>query len=180
MNEKIGRLYEYYYQKISDNSNFKFTPTEREEKSISNFVTYINYYYVTHIGNNFLFDYLAFQFSYWSNKKTREPDGLPKIEWVIGPKALKRWHKRNKTYYRYFANKDVLNPNKITLQEFLKKQNNFKILGDDRERKRLHNTKRGWINCLNKTQLYQEESKYCKICIFKEKCIMIKNRILAK
>lgn len=176
MEQKIEKIYEYYYQKISGDSKYKFRPTPKERKSIHNFAVYLKYYYVTTLGDNFLFDYFGSQFLYWRDKEGKhiKKKGLPEITWTIGKKSLKRWHKRNRTYYKYFIHKYIYSVYKITIHDLYDSYVN----DSDVERKRYYNTPKGLINCLERTKLFLDCNKYCMNCIYKEKCKIIKNKMI--
>ena len=55
------------------------------------------------------------------------------------------------------------------------------VLDSNIERNRWFNQPRGFINCLEKTQLYQEYNAYCIDCKYAQKCKLIKTKkVLAK
>jgi len=174
--EHIGILYEYFFVKMTGWKNYKFRPSDNQEKQISNFVKLLHKnYHLLSIGPNFLIDYYTFQFKYWSELDTRF-EGKVMLNWVVGKKALDRWDNKQSSW-NYFLQEFIKRFN-IDKDILVAKLNGVKIVNkiplQDIEKLRFYNTERGFVNCIEVTTLYNHRSKLCIFCKFKKDCKKLK------
>jgi len=178
LEEKIILSFEYFIAEISCRKDYMYAPYKWENKSIENFATLLkNKYGSNSIGVHWFFNYFCFQFEYWRTKKTELGEGLAYIEWIIGPKAFKRWEGKTKDYW-YFCQEGLLNFNKeIKFSKFkiiIEGKSIFdinKIRTDEEIEKGLYiNQRKGFYNCLLYTTLFNKKSGLCQNCKFQENC----------
>lgn len=115
------------------------------------------------IGFDWIWDYIVYQFEYWSSKKT--PIGTFNQSWVFGKKAIDRWKNKNNSWQ--FFNQKFLNSYGIE-----KPIHYFSAaLKEKWEEVRAINfgTPQGFINC-QLDSIFDNESKYCKVCVYAEIC----------
>jgi len=164
MKEKVITLYEYLYGISSGNQNFEYHPTERETKIIDNFIEKLT---PSH-GEEWLFDFLCYQFSRYIDQNTRYGKGKIMIGWVLGDKAIQKFKEASEEerYYgeQFKVNFNVQNPIKQPI-ETVEISKDYK----NRERSRFYGTERGLIHC-NENSLYEELNKFCMTCKFKGYC----------
>ena len=182
LKDKIITVYQYFITKNSGNNNYIFIPKNNNIVLINNFIYSINKIYNKNsIGIEFLFNYFAYQFSYWFNKDTDFGKNVY-LSWIIGENALKRWllipdsEKQREIYFasQFCIKKNILKDDIvqiITYDDVNSKVNIF----DEIERKRFLNQFNGLLNCVHFTNLYNENSNSCNKCNVKKKCISIKN-----
>lgn len=125
------------------------------------------------IGDSFIREYLFYQFFYWEGKDTIYGKNTVLPSWILGKKAIERWKNKNEKV-NYYLN---LFLDKYNLREInFKKETEKILLYQEIERQRFYNKEIGFLNCLLSTFLYEENSKWCIGCNFKEKCKEIKNK----
>jgi hypothetical protein len=73
------------------------------------------------IGDDFIMDYLLFQFEWWSGKKSGKFfSRIPLIHQCFGKTAFGRWTKKNR-YWKYWAVKRIKEPNNIDFDSIKEK-----------------------------------------------------------
>lgn len=163
MIEKVKILYEYLYGVTSGNRNFEFKPREREQKMIENFVKQLT---PSH-GDDWLYNYMTFQFSRYAEQHTRFGKGKVMLGWVTGQKAFKKYKEapdEEKYWGEVFRTRFSLqNPLLETLS--IQISRSYK----DRERIRFQDSERQFIHC-NENNLFDNRSKECMFCKNKELC----------
>lgn len=163
MIEKVKQVYEYLYSASSGNRNFTFKPKERDLKMIENFVKTLN---PSH-GDDWLFNFMCFQFSRYYDLNTRFGKGRIMLGWVIGEKALKKYSNApNEEKYwgeEFKVKLELKNP----LNKPVSCKPNKSYL--DRERKRFEVPERQLIHC-QEMNLFDSKNKVCMFCKNKELC----------
>lgn len=153
MKRKVIHIYSDLVRKVYNQGYI-----ETNNKTIDSFITYFKF----QINEEFIWDYITFQLSYWSNKRTNYSLNA---SWVFGPKARNRWDNKP-INWQYFTQ---LFLNKYELQRPV---NYFKADLEEKfeqERGKYFGTDNGILNCLA-ASYYSERSKFCKICEFKDIC----------
>jgi hypothetical protein len=178
----VGYLYEYFYRELTSYKHYTFNPSEREIKQIQNFILILHkkhQYNIFSLGINWMIDYFAFQFEYWSKLTTRF-DGKIMLNWIVGKKAIERWEGRNKDHWKYFI-EEFLSAKKIDknnlINAFSRPAEGLYLQNrrvEDIERSRFYNTPRGLLNCIEKTTRFSQRSSFCITCNYKIDCKKIK------
>lgn len=174
MVEFIREAYEVFTRRIFNQSSFKFIPNDRELKQIENFIKLLeDRYDKNSIGKTFLFNFIAFNYDYYSTLDYKAGNKIP-LNWIIGKKALSRWVNRTEDDL-YHATKYATD-NKIHLGLIKcsteRKSNNVASIriAEENEKKRFHNKPLGMVNCLDSTTLYNHRSPLCISCKYRSDC----------
>lgn len=182
-------IYEYFYCKKYLSPKYQFKPSSEALSRINGFIQALDKKYdIQTLGINFLSNYFIFQFNRTHNQifkrfSSRFSDGGIKVGGrlqiydIIGKKAFEYWLERDVKYDFILANSDFAKQHRISLLEIhdllkvkeTKKQ--FEILqSEEIEKKRFLNTSRGFLNCIEKTTLYNHRSHNCILCKSKNDC----------
>lgn len=153
----------YFYRKVF---NRRYDFSDRDEQHINKFISILQKEYQDGIGEEWLFDYLSFQFNKYSSAETKMN---LQLHWVYGKKALEMWRDRNLDHHQYFdglfiekfniRKRDVIEEHNISISKDYRK----------RERNRFSDTNRRLIHC-SELSLYDENSIDCMMCKNKNKC----------
>ncbi len=158
--QQFIKLYEKLFRLVSGMTTVNISLNEREKKMVDKFLLKYDVY-----SEDWLFDYLIFQFSRYHDKQTMYGKGVVQVNWVIGGKADEAWRNRTEQHL-YYADK-------FKQQYGITKETNFNtVLSEDwtnRERKRFFNTERGFLNC-QELEIKKGANKWCLICKFKKYC----------
>lgn len=158
--QKFVEIYQYFFRKVSGFSKTDINLSDTEKKMVEKFLTK-----KPDISEDWLFDYLVFQFSRYQDKITKYGKGVVPINWVIGVKAEAAWKARTEQQL-YYAQKFKAEYGIIKNVDW---KNSFSEHFKNRERKRFHNTELGFLNCKD-FELKREINKYCITCKFKKYC----------
>lgn len=171
-------LQEYFYQKISQNPNYSFEPSDRENQYILSFVTLLKKHFgddLSSIGTKTLFGYFLFQYNSRYEQDTRFGKGTVMLNWIIGKKAFDKWVNRKETvmfYEHRFL--DIYNASEEDFKSIYSpdiQENNIDLsYTEENDKQRFYNTERGLITCINTTTLYNHRSKWCLTCRSKTTC----------
>lgn len=96
MFDKIIKIYSYLYSKLNNYQGFILKPTDSQKKQIDNFIVSIG-----EKSDNWIFDFLLFQFYRYHDIETKFGKGIIQLNWVIGNKALIKWQKASKEELYY-------------------------------------------------------------------------------
>ncbi len=182
----IKVYYEYFYQRYSGlkkpNLKYKFKPTERAEKFISEFLDIVGEDTLDSYGPTFYFNYFSFQWSYWENSEKIKSLSIV-IDWIIDKKAYLRWNNRN-TDHDYFLTEfqQKYGIKKSEILELVKIKEKSKVLKDSEEYNKAvfpngHPDRLGY--CYRTTTLYSVTSKICLKCKEKVDCKLLKEKLYA-
>lgn len=115
-------------------------------------------------GEEWIFNFLLFQFSRYDGKKTRFGENVVQLNWVLGAKALEAWTDSDFKYYHasQLAKKyDIHIPRKKIRQDSKQYY--------ESQRRLFYETERGLLHC-TELYLYDQTSKFCKLCMYKSDC----------
>lgn len=161
--EKVKIMFEYISGVATGNHNFEFNPRDNELKMIENFTIRLT---PSH-GDEWIFNYMCFQFSRYIDLKTRFGKGKIMIGWVIGQKAFNKYKEapdEEKYWGEVFKTRFNLR-NPLNKPLFIEVGKSYK----NRERKRFNVSERQFLHC-EEMNLFDEKSKICMFCKNKELC----------
>jgi hypothetical protein len=176
-NEKyIVKLFEHFYNRVY-RTNFKLDLSiNNQAKMVQNFAKALSRYFVPDaIGVNFLIDYFASSFHYFATKNLKRKISL---NWVVGPKFLKRYATR-KDGVDYYTS-EWLRENQINIDEL-----RAILINDDEDvvtnylkldsfeeltKSRVADTEARLFNCFESTTMYNHRSSVCLTCHQKTVC----------
>lgn len=187
----IHYVYQLFYSRVYGNSSYVFKPTERMEKMILKFLSMVdNKYKLETIGVNFIVSYFTFQFNYWDGLELNNYSKRIDLSFIIGEKAFDRWVNRNQNFDWTISESKFLKKNKISISQIKNffKESDYNVVNkfEEIEKKRFFATDKGFLNCIEKTTLYNNKSGLCLSCNFKDDCkkllsnnypVLYKNRI---
>ena len=165
MKEKTMRLYEYLYRITSSNKYFKFNPKGRDAVILNNFIEKLT---ESH-GEDWLFNYLVYQFSRYYDLDTFVGKGKVMAGWVFGEKALKKFREASSEEL-FYSDKFK---EEMKIKNILFESESISVEVDEykhKERMRFHSTDAGLIHCKTMGDLYNPKHKDCMFCKFKEWC----------
>lgn len=171
-NQDIIYNYELLYREKYGNEKYIFKPTPRAEQEISNFLLFFDKRYkLITLGKDFLFRYFNFQFRrvdglILKRFSSKDKSGKIQIYDIIGKKAIEYWLTRDVNFDFITEIDAVISKQTIIGEETVSSTNKHEEL----EKKRFHNTNRGFLNCVEKTSLFNHKSTNCVLCIFKNTC----------
>lgn len=187
-NKKHFRLvidtYVYFARQVSSNPHYNFICNDKEAIMIDNFlsVMYSEVGSEQAFGENYLVDYLEFQFNRHLSKpvvRSNRSSHLaslnthPYMAQVIGKPALKEWDNRKRNKFIYAVRYGLKSKVKIKA----KKNNNSwrEILlninpSEEFMKEKFHNTTKGLLFCYVSTNLYNHKSPLCSTCLKKDEC----------
>lgn len=166
MIEEIKKQYQYFYWKVlKKRPSFSL----REEKFLLNFEKLLRKHYGESVGEEWLFNYILFQFNkfYTANTKMNI-----QVNWIFGKKSLQAWMNKNEEHHSYFDNK-FKNKFNIKRGDLISPKDKPTLSGEyyKRERSRFdHDLYRKIIHC-SELGLYDESSADCKFCKVKGYCL---------
>lgn len=153
-------LYEHFYSKVY-HCDYTYKPS-KHDKIIKNFIEKLD----ISCGQEWMFDYIAFQFEYWSKIKYKKVKGTPP-NLVFGKVALERFEQRNENW-KYFTDQFVM-LYQIGLDNDYKKDLSNISTAEEKEKLRFTGKER-LANCILYTTLYNRKSKICVLCGFSKVC----------
>lgn len=130
---------------------------DKVEKLIKDFIDKIN----INVGEQWLLDFIIFQFSYYDGMKTRFDRVY--LNWIFGDKAIERWENRTEQQV-YFANefRRKLGINREFDKLNIKEHN-------EREKLRFTDINDRLLYC-DELSLFSDSSDICKCCINYQIC----------
>lgn len=152
-----------YYQLPNANEE-----TESNKETIINFLVELHKEIgLAHIGENYIYDYLIYQFNYWIDKNVQFGDKIT-IKKVFALVSLKRYINRP-TDFNWFKAKEQIEPYLSPIKEKVIKDKKLNQ-GEELEKQRFYNTKKGIANCLESTTLFNHRSSICASCKNRTTC----------
>lgn len=158
----MKQLVEDYY-KIFTKSLFGYE-IELEEKALGAFCKRIGVDQNS-LGEWFVWNYLCYQFTYWTSKRTRF-DHKIQVSWILGPKAIERWNNKPESWNYYVD--EFLKKKAIRRPTAYHKAEGLALLNED-DRKRYSSQVDGFLSCINE-DLYNERSITCLTCKNRQIC----------
>lgn len=183
----IINLYTYFYGKKYNSSKYKFSPPSKAISKIAEFLKELDKKYnLNSLGKVFITQYFLFQFNRthkqvfqrFASRDSRGNilvAGKIQIYDIIGKKAFKYWLDRDIKFDYVLLNCEFLKECNIRVSEVysLFKAVNVEsrtLHSEEIEKSRFFNTRRGFINCIEKTTLFNHYSQYCITCLSKVDC----------
>lgn len=144
-----------------------FLIEKRSEEVADKFIEVLaKKYHISSLGEDFLWNYLIYQFSYWDGVILQSFDKKFKFSFIFGKKSCERYFERNIEYdWQLLSNK---------LTSLLSKKDFLKIISKKKEteafnsesiyRRRFLNKEDGLSHCLLYTSLFDPLDPCCQIC----------------
>lgn len=176
----IFKGYNYFYKQLYQSTN-TFTP--RNEKLCESFLALLEKKYGTleSLGEEFLWNYFVFQFSYWSELEIQSFNKRINLAFIIGEKAFKRYLERNVEFdWQMIENERKYSRSAFNLTVRLREKIESNYDCDEVYRQMDYNGEKGLSNCITYTSLYNPSSQTCQSCIYKESCIETQMEIYPK
>jgi hypothetical protein len=172
---KIIPTYQYFYKQYYKNEKYIFKPSLSATKQIEKFISTVKKDNKnTVIGNNWVFNYFVFQFSYWDKCELEIKTTFSSrigLSYIIGPKAYKRYRDRNQDFDWAIERSEIFEKYGISKVGYKKLFEGPKKEIDETPIKLLHyGTDRGFNDCLNFTTLYNHHNLICMKCKYKVDC----------
>ena len=170
----IIEAYGVFCKRIHNMPSFVFKPSERERRQISNFIDLVsNKYGRFSIGKTFLFNFMSFNYEYYSSLDHCATKKIP-LNWVIGRKALSRWVNRTEDDLYHAMKYASDNGVHMGLIRSAKNDHVNDVasvrISEEAEKKRFHNEPEGLSNCIETTTLYNRRSVSCISCRYRIEC----------
>lgn len=180
LRKNIDLVYTYFYGRYYGKDSYVFQPTQNEEKTLLNFERRLLkkqdafYYDLT-----WFFNYILFQFHYWSDRKTTMGSGWVCVNWVFGEVAFKRFSSSNPNWI-YFAAQWAKNYS-LELTDLIQDHHivDKKLLFSffEQEKRRYSGENRQLAYCSQFTNMYDPASSVCKPCSFAKTCQSLKEDV---
>jgi len=144
-----------------------FLVEKRSEEVADKFIEVLTKkYHISSLGEDFLWNYLIYQFSYWDGVILQSFDKKFKFSFIFGKKSYERYFERNIEYdWQLLSNK---------INTLLSKKDFLKIISKQKEaetfnsesiyRRRFLNKEDGLSHCLLYTSLFNPLDPCCQIC----------------
>lgn len=160
MIERLKEQYLYFYNKVFK-KEYLFSYVD--EKPLQTFTKLIDKEYGDGIGDEWLFEYLLFQFGKFDFLKTKIPT---RLNWVYGKKALNVYKNRERGADHF--KKEFRKEFNIRRKDRIPNVNLSKSY-KDYERNRFEDKMRQFIHC-QELELFDEKSADCRFCKYKKNC----------
>lgn len=175
MNEEIKKYFEYFYFKICGRK--KKVYSAKEDQAVTTLASLLVSKYKT-VGDNFLWTYFVFQFSFWEGREINNYNGLINLNNIIGIKSFKRFENRKQEYDWRTAQSSIITKYTLLSSDLVSSQTIKGRYTDIELKTKLMrlNTPEGFINCIDLTTLYNPKHECCLACIFIDDCkALLKN-----
>lgn len=154
--------YEYFYKKVF---NEKIEIKKRDVSYMKTFLNLLDEMYgLDNLGEDFLFNYLIFQFDKYS---TADTNMKVQLNWIYGKSAIEKWQKKEENH-EYFGNLFRQRFN-IRNQHSCCKPEPISLVYKDREKRRFPDIQRQLLHC-SELSLYDRNSDVCDECEMFEIC----------
>lgn len=180
--DHVVKLFEHFYNKVY-RTNFKLDLSlNNQAKVIENFLKLVSQYYmIDSVGVNFMIDYFASAFHYFSTKKLKRNVSL---NWIVGRKFFKRYLERKEGQDYYTG--EWLRENQINLDQLraslMKIEEGLDYLKLDKveelSKGKKADTSARLYNCMTSTTMYNHRSPICLTCHQRVSCKEIMERLL--
>lgn len=163
----IENHYTYFFKKVF-NKDFNFS--EKDLKQIESFRAILDEEYGDSVGEEWLFDYLLFQFSKYFDAQTKLK--TIQVSWILSKKALEKYRARHDES-DYFSERfrQRLNINKSRLIE-VQREKPLSEEYKEGERNRFEDRNRQLLHCYE-ANLFDEKSKTCSFCKNMDYCLKL-------
>jgi hypothetical protein len=155
--------FSYFYKKVFKK---RYDFSDRDEQYIQNFLSILQSGYQDGVGEEWLFEYLLFQFNKYSSAETKMNIQL---HWIYGKKALGMWKDRNLEHHQYFDEQFQEQYNIKRRDVIVEEPQNVSKEYKKKERNRFVDLSRRLIHCYE-LSLFDESCIDCMMCKNKNKC----------
>lgn len=170
MFDLICKYYELFFSYVSGNRDFVFNP-KTQSKQITNFIALLDKQIgVESVDEDFIFNFIAFQFERKRDQRTRFGKGIVMLNHVIGRKALDRWERKSDNWYYHtdrfcteYCIPKYIKQGVVTEREELP-------ISEEVIREISHKKDLGVAYCIDLTTLYHPKSQFCVKCKTKIEC----------
>lgn len=123
-------------------------------------------YHISSLGEDFLWNYLVFQFTYWDGVVLQSFDKKFKFSFVFGKKAYERFFDRDSDFdWQYLNNKIATVCSKSSFRKLIKTKELQEVFNSESiYRRRFLNKEDGLSHCLLYTSLFNPSDPCCQIC----------------
>lgn len=171
MDSYIYKLYEFFYKKVIHFEDFKFNPSKKDISCLHNFFEEIDKRIGTSsLGKKWYFDFVAYQFQFYSQIKYSRSQGRVYFNFIFGKKAIERFFNKRDSwsyYLQLFFNKYDISFEQVSKVYY--KRNLIDSSYEDRVRRSVEGEER-FSNCIMNTTLFNQFSEVCKSCNINQEC----------
>lgn len=123
-------------------------------------------YHISSLGEDFLWNYLTFQFTYWDGVTLKSFDRKMKFSFIFGKKACERFLERDSDFdWQYLNNKIATICSKNDFRKLIKTKEVEEAFDSEAiYRRRFLNKEDGLSHCLLYTSLFNPLDPCCQIC----------------
>ena len=178
----IFKAFLFFYKQRYKNRTIDYS--EKNQNKCENFIDLLKNEYenIQRLDIDFLWFYFNFQFQYYQNVDICNYKNKITIDMIIGNKAFDRYLNRDTSFDWLVNNKSGKNNRKsFELYVNLPHKNNDTqddlYDADEYYRQMFFNQSLGLSNCIMYTSLYDEKSKLCVQCQFKQQCVNIQKQV---
>lgn len=177
LNEKyLLKGFNYFYENLY---NTRTTNTPKVYSMLTSFLELLaeRYGSVERLGENFLWQYLVFQFRYWRDIEEVRSKKID-LSYVIGKKALQRYLERDQEF-DWQIGRDGIAYDRNDFKErigYKEEKIETDFDSDDIYREQYFNQELGLSNCIVSTTLYNGNSEFCKKCNYVDDCKTVQRR----
>jgi hypothetical protein len=180
----VIKYYEVFFSSVSGRKAYEFRPKETQIKQIRNFLKLLDQKVgLSSIDEQFIFDFIAFQFDKRKDLKTRFGVGIIPLNHAIGKKAYESWERKSDNWYYWVGvllkNHNIERPlegaidNKgWVLRDLYKHEESIK--------EQFMGSRELLFHCSELTTLYNKSSEFCRICAFSKDCQELQKSIYPK
>jgi hypothetical protein len=163
--EELYNTYTYAARKLYLKNDF-ILEDNHEQTAKSFFSSLEKKYFLSSLGQDFLWQYVIFQFDYWSKLTLRSFDRRMKFSFIFGKKALARYLERDQEYDWQWMEGKIAHT--LSLKEykdtFEEKTLHKASIIDTSYRKRFFELEDNIAYCLLYTSLYDPNDTCCNMC----------------
>ena len=178
----IFKAFLFFYKQRYKNRTIDYS--EKNQNKCENFIDLLKNEYenIQRLDIDFLWFYFNFQFQYYQDVDICNYKNKITIDMIIGNKAFDRYLNRDTSFDWLVNNKSGKNNRKsFELYVNLPHKNNDiqddLYDADEYYRQMFFNQSLGLSNCIMYTSLYDNKSKLCVQCQFKQQCVNIQKQI---
>lgn len=185
MKDLIGAVvyyYELFFSKVSGNKAYQFNPKPNQTTQINNFLNFLDKKIgLSSVDDNFLFDFMSFQFEKRKDLTTRFGKGIIPLNHVIGKKAYERWERKsdNWAYWVgiFLKNYKIERPIKESTSKKIKSDSLSLNKFEENLKEQFMGSRELLFHCMENTTLHNPKSRFCKVCPFAEECKNVQSEI---
>lgn len=126
------------------------------------------------IGEEFIRKFLEYGMQSWFNDGSQKDYSRNiRVSWIFGKSAIKRWNANSIETNVFITRAGLKKRHKINVINRTSSIGNMVVTlidSEEKQKKLLHNTKRGFLWCIANTTLYYHKSSLCATCINKTDC----------